>query len=128
MAFAQLVQPNLRFQLALDVLLPILDSNKPAEVRIRSCQCIQTVDDFSDFSLIASPADFSLIYSVFTLCASSCHGWQPLQVGGTLGCLKDGKKAIRSIANEGGVSPDEPLVWVLWRILRGDGNDVSILF
>ena len=34
MAFAQLVQPNSRFQLALDALLPILDSNKPAEVAI----------------------------------------------------------------------------------------------
>src|ERR1700678_2924187 len=32
MAFAQLVQPNSQFQLALDALLPILDSNKPAEV------------------------------------------------------------------------------------------------
>ena len=37
MAFAQLVQPNSRFQLALDALLPILDSNKPAEVGIGSC-------------------------------------------------------------------------------------------
>ena len=37
MAFAQLVQPNSRFQLALDALLPILDSNKPAEVGIGFC-------------------------------------------------------------------------------------------
>ena len=39
--------------------------------------------------------------------------------------LREREKAV-GIANEGGVSPDEPLVWVLWKILRGDGNDVSI--
>ena len=39
--------------------------------------------------------------------------------------LREREKAI-SIANDGGVTPDEPLVWVLWKILRGDGNDVSI--
>ena len=38
--------------------------------------------------------------------------------------LREREKAV-GIANEGGVSPDEPLVWVLWKILRGDGNDVS---
>ena len=32
-AFTQLVQPTSRFQLALDALLPLLDSNAPAEVR-----------------------------------------------------------------------------------------------
>lgn len=87
MAFAQLVQPNSRFQLALDALLPILDSNKPAEVGIRSCGT-QNRERLMTISLIASPADFSLIYSLFTLCASSCHG-QPLQVG-TLGRLFKG--------------------------------------
>jgi hypothetical protein len=33
-AFTQLVQPTSRFQLALDALLPLLDPNVPAEVRI----------------------------------------------------------------------------------------------
>ena len=32
-AFTQLVQPTSRFQLALDALLPLLDTNTPAEVR-----------------------------------------------------------------------------------------------
>jgi hypothetical protein len=31
-AFTQLVQPTARFQLALDVLMPLLDLNTPAEV------------------------------------------------------------------------------------------------
>ena len=87
MAFAQLVQPNSRFQLALDALLPILDSNKPAEVGI---EFFGTQSDrlTERFYPIASPADFSLIYPVFTLRASSCHG-QPLQVG-TFGRLFKG--------------------------------------
>ena len=37
MAVAQLVQPNSQIQLALDALLPILYSNKPAEVDIGFC-------------------------------------------------------------------------------------------
>ena len=103
MAFAQLVQPDSRFQLGLDELLPILDSNKAA------------VSDFTDpirvidlFYPIASLADFSLIYSVFALRASSCHG-QPLQVA-TFGfgrLLREREKVI-GIGNGGGVtvSPD----------------------
>jgi hypothetical protein len=38
--------------------------------------------------------------------------------------LREREKAVL-IANEGGVSPNEQLVWVLWKILKGDGNDVS---
>jgi hypothetical protein len=87
MAFAQLVQPNSRFQLALDALLPILDSNKPTEVGI-GWILWHPKREADDFSLIASPADLSLIYSVFTVCASSCYG-QPLQVG-TFGRLFKG--------------------------------------
>ena len=66
MAFAQLVQPDSCFQLALDELLPIFDSNKAA------------VSDFTDpirvidlFYPIASPADFSLIYPIFGTILSS---------------------------------------------------------
>lgn len=31
------------------------------------------------------------------------------------------------IAADGGTSPSEQLVWVLWKILKGDGNDVRAL-
>ncbi len=41
--------------------------------------------------------------------------------------IKEREKAI-TIAHEGGVSPNEQFVWVLWKILKGDGNDVSNLF
>lgn len=39
--------------------------------------------------------------------------------------IKEREKAI-NIGNEGGVSPNEQLVWVLWKILKGDGDDVSV--
>lgn len=38
--------------------------------------------------------------------------------------VREREKAV-SIANEGGVSPNEQFVWVLWKILKGDGSDVS---
>lgn len=38
--------------------------------------------------------------------------------------VNEREKAV-NLANEGGVSPNETLVWVLWKILKGDGNDVS---
>jgi len=31
-----------------------------------------------------------------------------------------------NVAKHGEVCPNEQLVWVLWKILKGDGNDVSI--
>jgi hypothetical protein len=31
-----------------------------------------------------------------------------------------------NVAKHGDVCPNEQLVWVLWKILKGDGNDVSI--
>ena len=31
------------------------------------------------------------------------------------------------VATEGGFSENEQLVWVLWKILKGDGNDVMPL-
>lgn len=37
--------------------------------------------------------------------------------------LKERGYAIK-IAAEGGFSDNEQLVWVLWKILKGDGNDV----
>lgn len=31
------------------------------------------------------------------------------------------------VASSGGVSENEQLVWVLWKILRGDGSDVRAI-
>lgn len=41
--------------------------------------------------------------------------------------IKEREKAV-NVAQAGEVSPNEPFVWVLWKILKGDGNDVCNLF
>lgn len=37
--------------------------------------------------------------------------------------VKEREKAV-GVAKKGEVSPNEQFVWVLWKILKGDGNDV----
>ena len=52
LAFNQLVQPTSRFQLALDALLPLLDSNTTAEVsRLSNKRCLAAQSDQNSFSL-----------------------------------------------------------------------------
>ena len=38
--------------------------------------------------------------------------------------VREREIAVR-VANAGGISENEQLVWVLWKILKGDGSDVS---
>ena len=38
---------------------------------------------------------------------------------------KEKEQAVR-VANAGAISENEQLIWVLWKILRGDGNDVCL--
>ena len=38
--------------------------------------------------------------------------------------VRERETAIR-VANSGGIGENEQLVWALWKILKGDGNDVS---
>jgi hypothetical protein len=39
--------------------------------------------------------------------------------------VKEREKAVK-ILSDGSVSPNEQLVWVLWKILKGDGNNVGV--
>ncbi|KIL56626.1 hypothetical protein M378DRAFT_172508, partial [Amanita muscaria Koide BX008] len=41
--------------------------------------------------------------------------------------VRERNRAIH-VANEGGVSSNEQLVWVLWKFLKGDGNDVRFYY
>ncbi len=40
--------------------------------------------------------------------------------------VREREAAVR-VANAGGISDNEQLVWVLWKILKGDGSDASPL-
>ncbi|KDR78115.1 hypothetical protein GALMADRAFT_65432 [Galerina marginata CBS 339.88] len=102
LAFTQLVQPTSRFQLALDALLPVLDSSTSAELAQR---------------ILVS----FILYSLYTPHPVTIN---PFKSALLVAYIREREKAV-SIANEGGVSPNEQFVWVLWKILKGDGNDIG---
>lgn len=105
-AFTQLVQPNARFSLALDALLPLLDSNSSSDV----CQRI----------LVS--------YLLYSLYAPHPIMINPFKSALFVTYAKERQQVLASGSSGGGggvVSPQEQLVWVLWKILCGDGDDIS---
>ncbi|KAH0834233.1 hypothetical protein J3R83DRAFT_11550 [Lanmaoa asiatica] len=99
-AFSQLVQPTARFQLALDALLPLLNSSVELAQRILVSFILYSM--YAPYPISLNPFK-SALYATF---------------------LKERGYAIK-IAAEGGFSDNEQLVWVLWKILKGDGNDIG---
>ncbi|EGO28769.1 hypothetical protein SERLADRAFT_380864 [Serpula lacrymans var. lacrymans S7.9] len=99
-SFAQLVQPTSRFQLALDALLPLL--NYPNELAQR------ILVSFILYSLYA-PHPISI---------------NPFKSALFATYLKEREQAVQT-SSGGGSSENEQLVWVLWKILKGDGNDIG---
>ncbi|KAF5329484.1 hypothetical protein D9619_009198 [Psilocybe cf. subviscida] len=102
MAFSQLVQPTSRFQLALDALLPILDSDNTADLAERILVSFILYSMYTPYPVVVNPFKSALFVVYF----------------------RERQKAV-TIASEGGVSPNEQFVWVLWKILKGDGNDIG---
>ncbi|KAG8215351.1 hypothetical protein J3R82DRAFT_8947 [Butyriboletus roseoflavus] len=99
-AFSQLVQPTARFQLALDALLPLLNSSVELAQRILVSFILYSM--YAPYPISLNPFK-SALYATF---------------------LKERGYAIKVTA-EGGFSDNEQLVWVLWKILKGDGNDIG---
>ncbi|KAG9310803.1 hypothetical protein JVU11DRAFT_8655 [Chiua virens] len=99
-AFYQLVQPTARFQLALDALLPLLNSSVELAQRILVSFILYSM--YAPYPISLNPFK-SALYATF---------------------LKERGYAIK-IAAESGFSDNEQLVWVLWKILKGDGNDIG---
>ncbi|EKM76655.1 hypothetical protein AGABI1DRAFT_44725 [Agaricus bisporus var. burnettii JB137-S8] len=102
-AFTQLVQPTARFQLALDALLPLLDSQS------RGVELAQRI--LVSFILYSLYAPYPITINPFRTVLHVAY-------------VKERDKAIE-VTHEGGVSANEQLVWVLWKILKGDGNDIG---
>ncbi|KAJ7096856.1 hypothetical protein C8R44DRAFT_812349 [Mycena epipterygia] len=101
-AFSRLAQSTSTFQLALDALLPVLDPPTPCELTDR------ILVSFILFSLYAPhPISINPFKSVLFVTFA-----------------KERERAL-AVASNGGVSPNEPLVWVLWKILKGDGDDIG---
>ncbi|KAG1750498.1 uncharacterized protein EDB91DRAFT_1235032 [Suillus paluster] len=99
-AFMQLVQPAARFQLALDLLLPLLTS--PADLAQRIPVSFILYSMYAPYPISLNPFK-SVLYATF---------------------VKERELAIK-VSAEGGFSDREQLVWVLWKILKGDGNDIG---
>ncbi|KAI8972541.1 hypothetical protein BD414DRAFT_448329, partial [Trametes punicea] len=98
--FVQIVEPLSRFQLALDVLMPMLDSRAELPQRI----------------LVS--------YMLYSLYAPHPIAINPFKSVLHASFVKEREIAIQ-VANAGGVSENEQLVWVLWKILKGDGSDIG---
>lgn len=99
-AFSQLVQPTARFQLALDALLPLLNSTVELAQRILVSFILYSM--YAPYPMSLNPFK-SALYATF---------------------IKERGYATQ-VATEGGFSENEQLVWVLWKILKGDGNDIG---
>ncbi|OJA13571.1 hypothetical protein AZE42_06116 [Rhizopogon vesiculosus] len=99
-AFMHLVQPTSRFQLALDLLLPLLTT--PADLVQRVPVSFILYSMYAPHSISLNPFK-SVLYTTF---------------------VKERELAI-NVSAEGGFSEREQLVWVLWKILKGDGNDIG---
>jgi len=103
-AFTQLVQPTSRFQLALDALLPLLDPN----------------------NLLLSQLTQRILVSfiLYSLYAPHPIAINPFKSVLFVTFVQEREKAV-NMAKGGEVCPNEQLVWVLWKILKGDGNDIG---
>ncbi|KAI0742624.1 hypothetical protein C8Q80DRAFT_1108429 [Daedaleopsis nitida] len=99
-AFVQTVPPLSRFQLALDVLMPMLDAHVELPQRILVSYILYSL--YAPHPIAINPFK-SVLYATF---------------------LRERDAAVR-VAHAGAVSENEQLVWVLWKILKGDGSDIG---
>ncbi|KAJ7480973.1 hypothetical protein FB451DRAFT_1395023 [Mycena latifolia] len=98
-AFARLVASTSTFQLTLDALLPVLDPRRP-------------------LSLVA--------FLLFALYVPHPIAINPFKSVLFVTFVKECEKALALAGS--GVAPNKPLVWVLWKILKGNGDDLAVMF
>ncbi|KAJ3005341.1 hypothetical protein NUW54_g4381 [Trametes sanguinea] len=101
--FMQIVPPLSRFQLALEVLMPMLDSRVELPQRILVSYMLYAL--YAPHPIAINPFK-SVLHASFT---------------------RERDVAVQ-VDRAGGVSENEQLVWVLWKILKGDGSDVRFSF
>jgi hypothetical protein len=100
-AFTQLVQPTSRFQLALDALLPLLSNSSELALRILVSFILYSL--YAPHPIAINPFK-SVLFATF---------------------VKERDQAVRVVNDGNTTSDNEQLVWVLWKILKGDGNDIG---
>ena len=120
-SFTQLVPPISRFQLALDVVLPLLDSSVDVSTLLVVHRPTLTLGLLKQLSqrILAS-------YILYALYAPHPITINPFHSALLLTFNKERETATQ-ITADGGIGPNEQLVWVLWKILKGKGDDVRTL-
>lgn len=99
-AFSQLLPHVSRFQLALDALLPSLDEGNEATVRIIACYILYSM--YAPHPISINPF-VTVLHAIF---------------------VRETNKALEMERN--GVPADnDQFVYVLWKILKGDGKDIG---
>lgn len=99
-AFNQLVQPAVRFGIALDILLPVLSGRTETPRRILA------------------------VYILYFMYASHPVTMNPFRSAFAEVFLRE-REVSRVESERGSVSENEQLVWVLWKVLKGDGEDLG---
>ncbi|KAJ7267797.1 hypothetical protein C8J57DRAFT_1469256 [Mycena rebaudengoi] len=110
------------FQLALDALLPVLDPPGGCELTDR------ILVSFILFALYAPhPIAINPFKSVLVGTFVKEREKAVRIAGGVGGQQTNGgeQQEVLNSSGQSGVAPNEPLVWVLWKILKGDGEDIG---
>ncbi|KIK66064.1 hypothetical protein GYMLUDRAFT_55925 [Collybiopsis luxurians FD-317 M1] len=141
-AFTQLVQPTLRFQLALDVLLPLLEGDLESDPASPGIDDTHPNGHVGGHGRNQTAQRILVSFVLFSLYAPHPISINPFRSALYMTFVKEREKAIRvaspnasgqtKLGNGGdtgtavtGTPSNEQLVWVLWKILRGDGNDIG---
>ncbi|KDQ23648.1 hypothetical protein PLEOSDRAFT_1108130 [Pleurotus ostreatus PC15] len=97
----------MRFQVALDALLPLLESSSSSAGQFPSNELAQRI--------LAA-------YILYSLYAPYPISINPFKTALFATFVKERRSSIVDASTTG---PNEQLVWVLWKILKGDGNDIA---
>ncbi|KAH8114862.1 hypothetical protein DFH11DRAFT_130726 [Phellopilus nigrolimitatus] len=130
-AFVQLVQPTARFAVALDVLLPLLSGRaevcQSASNRNHAFDGMRWLTHFFACVMcwdVQTPRRILSTYILYFLYAAHPIAINPFRSAFVEVFLAE-REGAQVEAERGGVSENEQLVWVLWKILKGDGNDLG---
>ncbi|KAJ3922638.1 hypothetical protein F5877DRAFT_33248 [Lentinula edodes] len=127
-AFIQLVQPTLRFQVALDALLPLLDGD------LQTSSATANADTINRSSNNQVAQRILVSFILYSLYAPHPISINPFRSALLMTFVNERERAIRAanvhaetniVTRVTGNPSSEQLVWVLWKILRGDGNDIG---
>ncbi|KAJ3935738.1 MAG: hypothetical protein NXY57DRAFT_988663 [Lentinula lateritia] len=127
-AFIQLVQPTLRFQVALDALLPLLDGD------LQTSSATANADTINRSSNNQVAQRILVSFILYSLYAPHPISINPFRSALLMTFVHERERAIHAanvhaetniVTRVTGNPSSEQLVWVLWKILRGDGNDIG---